>query len=150
MSPTRYALISFRALLASMWSVTAAATVITTASVPADQLDSWLVLWSFIVSTLAAGTALSIRISNFLLEQDKAIADGTPGTPFTRPWLFAISHMFGSWLTGMAAFLYGHGQNWDLHYMLFAVLVASFGGAKLLEKAAEKVFPTAPFTKGGT
>lgn len=145
MSTTKYALSAMRALLAFMWLCVAVSACAQAASAgPQSFSDPWVILWCFVVATLAGGTALAIRINNFLLEQDAKIADGQPGQPFVRPWLFAGAHMGGSYLAAIVFFLIGLAMRAEIHYMLLWVLLGSFGGAKTVEKAAEKWLPMTP------
>lgn len=135
MNPTRYVRAALWATVQLLWCGAAMAAAVTLPGArELHALDAWLIVYSSIISTLSGGTALAWRINKLLLEYDES------GKKFVRPWLFAIAHMSGSWLAGTLAFLYGSGQTWDLQYMLFAVLIMSFGGAAGVEKAFEKVF----------
>lgn len=146
MSSTRYALFALRLVLLLMWSVTGAAAALTVAQAPilAPGVDPWVMLWAASISTLAGGTTLAIRVNNLLMQQE---ADGKPGI-FKRPVLFAIAHMGGSWLAGSAGFMAGSAANAPVMYLLFGVLLASFGGAAWLEKLVDKYVPVMPVSPG--
>lgn len=136
MSATRYLLIILRAVLLMCWVGTAiAGSVVAFSDHPMAplQIDPVLTLLTCITSTLAGATTLAIRVNNLLMEKDQP--------PLVRPWLFAISHMLGSWLAGLAAFIAGRVNSWDAWNSLLVVLLMSFAGAKGLEKLAEKYLP---------
>lgn len=136
MSPTRYTLQLMKALLALMWGGTATAATVALTN-PALEVDPVLMLLSAIISTLAGATTLAIRVNNLLLAED---GKAEP-RPLVRPWLFAIAHMLGSWLTGVAFFLYSRSQSMDVWMTLLVVLVFSFVGAKAIEMLAERILP---------
>lgn len=148
MNTLRYAVATMRATLALLWASTAAAGTVILASDQSPQLviDTLLLVLTAVVATLAGVTTLAIRVNAKLLEADD---DGRP-KPFVRPWLFAISHMLGSWLAGCAMFILSRMNHWDVWTTLFSVLMLSFLGSKGVEMLAEKwmggvkVTPTAP------
>jgi hypothetical protein len=139
MAVTRYLLIIMRAVLVVCWASCAAAASIALAH-PGVPLDPVLVVICGAISTLSGATTLAIRVNTLIME--------SPEKPLVRPWFFVIAHMLGSWLAGVMAFLgtriNGNGDD----TAMLAVLLMSFGGAKVIEKAAEiylpKVLPTQP------
>lgn len=128
---TRYLRICLRAMLICLWAPTlstAAALLVVvdgTVAVPVS-----LLIVTAMLSSLSGATALVIRIDRELRS--------TPGQPLPRPWLFAASHMLGSWLAGTLAFMVGQQQKVDVWFALGFVIVASFLGAKFIELMAEK------------
>jgi hypothetical protein len=145
-TPTHYALITFKAILALLWISAAAAAYAGVSAGKASDivLDPTVTVLTCILSTLAGATALFIRINNMLLSQEAARDAGLESKKFVRRWLFAIAHMSGSWMAGTLAFLLGHAYAWDVWYGLIAVVLMSFGGATLLEKLAERYLPVIP------
>ena len=81
-----------------------------------------------------------VRINKKLVEAQAAEIPQA----FVRPWLFVAAHMGGSWLAGVGALLLGKSNGWDVWTVLLSVLVASFGGAKILEMWAERWFANLP------
>lgn len=130
MSSLRYVLAVFRACIVFAWAGTAAATTIVLAQSAVITLDPLLMLLTCAISTLAGVTALAIRTNNLLMADE--------GKPLVRPWLYAASHMCGSWMAGSAGFLVGRINGWDVWTSLFGVLMLSFAGAKGLELLAER------------
>ena len=123
-----------------MWSsVGAAAAVLVTTKTPELQLDPLLVVLACVISTLAGGTSLAVRVNNLLMGGEVG-EDGMPKPPqpLVRPWLFAAAHMGGSWMAGVAAFLMGRSNDWGVWTVLLGVLFMSFLGAKGIELAAER------------
>lgn len=140
MNRTRYTLSLMRALLAAMWCSTATAGVLALGQSPLD-VDPLLMLLSTVVSLLAGGTTLLIRVNNLLMAEARK-AEENPQyepRPLIRPWLFAAAHMAGSLLAGLAMFIIGRQQGLGPWESLAGVLVASFMGATFLEKLAEKM-----------
>lgn len=143
MNPIRYAIAALWATILLLWSGAALAAAITMPSAKdLHALDLWLVIYSAVVSTLSGGTALAWRINKMLLEAD------SNGGKFTRPWLFAVAHMGGSWMAGAGMLFLGGASQWDIQYLLFAVLVASFSGAAFVEKLGEKMLADVTLVPG--
>lgn len=136
MNSIRYVVAISRASLALLWATTAAAGTLALGDGSTLYIDGLLVVLTAIVSTLAGVTTLAIRVNAKLLEVD---ADGK-AKPFVRPWLFAISHMLGSWLAGVSIFILSRMNHWDVWTTLFSVLMLSFLGSKGVEMLAEKWF----------
>lgn len=132
-----YLAVLFRALIVLMWTPAFAfAAVLATTGADNSPLNiplSMLVATMFI-STLSGATTLALRIVSELR------AD--PPKPLVHPWPYCIAHMFGSWLAGTLFFLLGMAQGAGVWLLLAMVLVSSFGGAKVLELAAERWLPT--------
>lgn len=95
-----------------------------------------LVIINTFLASMSGGTALVLRI-------DKELR-ADPGKPLTRPWLFCLAHMSGSWLAGTLAFLLGQTTTWVVWYKLGFVIAAAFMGAKFVESVAEKMLGRAP------
>lgn len=139
MTSTRYLLIVLRATLFLCWASTGAAATIVLGQSQPYVLDPVLAMLSCVISTLSGASALAIRVNTLLL------AD--PNKPMTRPWLFAVAHMLGSWLAGLVAFLSGRINHWDTDNVMLTVLVLSFGGAKVVELLVEKFLPVIRVSK---
>ena len=135
MNSTRYLLALIRAGVMLAWMPTAALAVVVTSQVqgPVIVLDWGLVAIAAAISTLTGGTTLAIRVNQRLMAE--------PDRPLVRPWMFAISHMLGSWVAGVSAFLGAMSREIGVWELLLGVLLASFLGAKFLEMAAEKWLP---------
>ena len=98
----------------------------------------------------AVGAAIAASSPSFVLDlrSEAYVALGPVPAEipqaFVRPWLFVAAHMGGSWLAGVGALLLGKSNGWDVWTVLLSVLVASFGGAKILEMWAERWFANLP------
>lgn len=128
-----------------MWAPAAAfAAVLASTGADASPLNipSALLVATLLLSTLAGATTLAQRLVSDLR------AD--PPKPLVKPWLYCVSHMLGSWLSGAFFFLACMSQGTGVWTLLCTVLIASFLGAKALEAAAEKWLPSAAFPKGTT
>jgi len=141
---THVAMTTLQAFVALAWSVTVAGAYagVQAARHGSDHalaLDPLLVLLSVVISTLSGATALAWRINDLMLKEDARLrVEGGERRPFVRPWLFAGAHMGGSWMAGTLAFIAGRINQWDVWTVLATVLVASFVGAKWVEREAEK------------
>jgi hypothetical protein len=95
----------------------------------ASQLNVPLVLMmaTMFVSTLAGVTTLAMRV----------VAEMRATSALLNPWLYCASHMLGSWCAGVLAFVFSMQQHADVWVLLASVLLASFCGAKGLEKVAD-------------
>jgi hypothetical protein len=117
----------------TMWPVTAYATAITIGetlvSVP---LLAWLMV--LLLSTVSGTAALLNRLK---LE-----------TP-SRPVMFAISHMMGSWVSGALTFL--AAEAFDVHDMTEAVAIglAAYSGAKLMDRWSDRFVDHVSSSKAG-
>lgn len=131
MSP-RFIARSLLATIIALWIPTlagAAALAITHAGEPL-AMDPMLIAYSLLLATMGGGSTLAIRL-NLLILND-------PGKPLTRPGLFCLAHMAGSWCAGTAGFLVGRQQAWDVWTSLIFVFVLAFAGAKGMEILVEK------------
>jgi hypothetical protein len=112
---------------------------------PELSVDPVLVILVCVISTLAGGTSLAIRINNLIMEEDQRARDqGSEPRPFVRPWLFACAHMGGSWMAGLTGLLLGRANEWGVWTLLLGVLLMSFLGAKAIEMLAERFLSGAP------
>jgi hypothetical protein len=93
-----------------------------------------LVVASMIFSTLAGAFTLSLRIITELKANFDA---GTPEKPLFAPLVTGISHMCGSWLAGALFFMLGMSWALGVWLLMAQVMVASVGGAKVLEAAVD-------------
>lgn len=146
---TRYLSATIRCLLLFTWLAAAPCVYALAAVATADQMDvnipASLLVATFLLSTLAGATTFAIRV----VAELKTIADSeNPSKPLVTPWLFCLSHMCGSWLAGTLFFLFAMQQQAGVWMLLSMVLLASFGGAKVIESAAERWLPT-NYPKGG-
>ena len=98
---------------------------------------AWIAVW--ILSTLAGVAALLLRVSARLDMQEKGIE------PVQRKnmLIFAAAHMFGSWVAGLLVFLGALHLNQPEWLVGVVILVASFAGAKFLEKGADLLYKKA-------
>lgn len=83
----------------------------------------------FFISTLAGLTSLVYRL-------DKEVRHS--GKPMVAPLMFAAVNMLGAWTAAVFAFFVAEGTNLGDWTELGLVLVFSFGGARLLERAVDK------------
>lgn len=91
---------------------------------------SWAIIGVlFFISTLAGITSLVVRL-------DKEIR--STGKPITAPVLFAAVNMLGAWTAAVFAFFVAEGTSLGDWTELGLVLIASFGGARVLETAADR------------
>ena len=91
---------------------------------------SWAIVGVlFFISTLAGITSLVVRL-------DKELR--STGKPITAPVLFAAVNMLGAWTAAVFAFFVAEGTGMNDWTELGVVLIASFGGARILETAADK------------
>ena len=81
------------------------------------------------ISTLSGVTALTLRVD---AELRRVRSKKLP-----RPILFVSSHMLGSWLAGVLAFAISEHSVFDPWAQISAVIIASFTGAKFVEKISE-------------
>jgi hypothetical protein len=122
-------------LLLTLWAPVALAVgALATPAAPvvavALEVSPLLLLISAALSTLSGATALLLRIDRELT--------AAPDRPLPRPWLFCSAHMLGSWLAGVMAFIGSQRADLSGWEVLFAVLVASFVGARAIEMVAER------------
>lgn len=120
-------LYSIKWLLVVLWptSAYAAVTIMNTL----EGLTWGIVGVLFFISTLAGITSLVFRL-------DREIR--ATGKPLTAPILFAAVNMLGAWTAAVFAFFVAEGSGMNDWTELGVVLIASFGGARVLEKATEK------------
>lgn len=128
----------FHVLWVFLWTpavVLAAAIAVTGSNDSPLNVPVALAIATLFFSSLAGVTTLSMRV----LTELKA---GT-GT-LSHAWLYCASHMLGSWSAGAFTFLIAMQQQSSVWVLLAAVLLASFIGAKLLERAADHYLRIAP------
>jgi hypothetical protein len=89
-----------------------------------------LVVACMFFSTLAGAFTLSLRM---IAELKGNFDAGTPEKPLFAPYWTGLSHMFGSWLAGAAFFMLGMAWQLGVWLLMAQVMVASVGGAKVLE-----------------
>lgn len=96
-----------------------------------------LVIISTIICTLSGATSLVFRLNKELRVD--------PPKPLTYPWLFCWAHMLGSWLAGTTGFFIGQASSYfDVWMRLVVIILMSFGGAKVIEKMAERFIDKLP------
>lgn len=83
----------------------------------------------FFISSLAGLTALVVRL-------DREVR--STGKPIIAPVLFAAVNMLGAWTAATLAFFVAESWNFSDWSELGLILVASFGGARVLEKVTDK------------
>lgn len=111
-----------------LWPITLSAAVLN-AQDPFDSITGLHLLIMIAISTLSGVTALTLRIDNELRNQKIA--------QLPRPLLFVSSHMMGSWLAGILAFALSQHNDFTVWWQISFVIVASFSGAKFVEKMSE-------------
>lgn len=123
-----------RALVFIMWApmpAIAATLILDESSIDTFSRGSWaLVALAFGLSTFSSATALLLRIDREL--------GNSPDGRLPRPLLFVSSNLMGSWLAGIFAWLGSIGMGHDVVATVSFVIVASFSGAIVIEKAVEK------------
>lgn len=125
----RYALTVLKLVIVMLWPLSVSAAVITGTVDPFIGITGMHVLVLSIISTLSGLTALTIRIDSELRTA------GTETLP--RPTLFVSSHMLGSWLAGVAAVAISQASEFSVWNQITMVIIASFSGAKFVEKISE-------------
>lgn len=127
------------AIVYSLWAPVAAfAAGLAVTGGDASPLNVPLVLLvaCVVVSTLAGATTLAMQL---VRELKANAAAGEPDKALLHPWLNALAHMLGSWLTSTFIFFVCMAQGVGVWTLLSTVLLAAFVGAKLLETVAEKI-----------
>lgn len=152
-TPIRYTLLTFKIVLIVLWlsaSVGAAYAAVTISKAGVSiVVDPTVTVLCCILSTLSGATALFVKVNNILLAQEEARAIGEEPRRFVAPWFFAIAHMLGSWTAGALAFLVSQAAEWSIWYQLVGVVIASFGGAAVLEKAVDRYLSVMPLGPQG-
>lgn len=116
-------------LLILMWPVTVMAAVATGTVNSFADITTIHILVMSVISTLSGLTALTIRIDTELKTQN---IDTLP-----RPRLFVSSHMLGCWLAGILATAVSQANQFSIWTQIIVLIVASFTGAKFVEKISE-------------
>ncbi len=111
-------------LLLALWPPTtwAAVTLMNTL----EDLTWGIVGVLFFISTLAGLASLAVRL-------DREVR--TTGRPIVAPLLFAAVNMLGAWTAAAFAFFIAEGTDLGDWTELGVILLSSFGGARVLEKA---------------
>ena len=125
----KYTLVVLKLIIAMLWPLSVSAAVATGAIDPFTGITGMHILVLFVISTLSGLTALTIRIDAEL----KAANSNT----LSRPVLFVSSHMMGSWLAGVLAEALSQINNFTVWTQITVVIVASFTGAKFVERVSE-------------
>ena len=112
-----------------MWPLTVLAAVATGTVDTFSDITTIHILVMFVISTLSGLTALTIRIDSELKTQN---IEKLP-----RPRLFVSSHMLGCWLAGVLATAVSQSNNFGIWTQIIVMIVASFTGAKFVEKISE-------------
>lgn len=112
-----------------MWPLSVAAATVTGTIDPFVGITTIHILVMLVISTLSGLTALTLRIDSELKNQN---IDKLP-----RPRLFVSSHMMGCWLAGVLAVSISQINSFSIWNQIIVVIVASFTGAKFVEKISE-------------
>lgn len=123
----RYIYHALRVLLLMAWPAAAWAAV--TVMNTLEGLTWGIVGVLFFISSLAGLTSLVVRL-------DREVR--STGKPVVAPMLFAAVNMLGAWTAATFAFFVSEGSNFGDWMELGTVLIASFGGARVLEKVTDK------------
>lgn len=133
----KYLSFVIKLMIAMIWLPTLAFAGVVVTSTPDPlvllNVPVVVVVVNIVFATLAGATTLAIRINTQLTS--------TPNQALPNPGLFCLAHMMGSWLAGIFMFLITQAQQTGLWMGFGLVLLASFSGAKFLEKAVEKLLP---------
>jgi hypothetical protein len=124
-----HALAVLKLVLFMLWPITVSAAVATGTVDPFVGITGMHVLVLSVISTLSGLTALTIRIDS---ELKKFKSNQLP-----RPKLFVASHMLGSWLAGILGVVISQQNEFTVWTQIALVIVASFMGAKFIEKMSE-------------
>lgn len=125
----RYALTVLKLTIALLWPFSVMAAVATGSVDPFTGITGMHILVLSAISTLSGLTALTIRIDS---ELKAAQTNKLP-----RPTLFVSSHMLGSWLAGILSVAIAQSASFSVWNQIAIVIVASFSGAKFVEKISE-------------
>lgn len=115
-------------VIAMLWPVTLSAAVLSMQD-PFSGITGMHILIMIAISTLSGVTALTLRIDHELRNNKLKT--------LPRPILFVSSHMMGSWLAGVLAFALSQHNDFTIWWQISFVIVASFSGAKFVEKMSE-------------
>jgi hypothetical protein len=110
--------------------VARAAPTVETAQFILSLTPSLVIAFAWILSSLSGATALLIRL-------DRQLA-ADPPKPLARPLLSCASHIAGSWLAGVLAFMLSLRLGLDVWELFVGVICASFLGATFIERLAER------------
>lgn len=119
----------FKLLLLFLWPLSVSSAIIANGSDPFTGITATHVLVMLVISTLSGLTALTIRLDSELKKYKSS--------ELPRPRLFITSHMLGSWLAGVLAISIAQQQQFGVWPQISIIIVASFTGAKFVEKVAE-------------
>jgi len=125
----KYTLAVLKLVIVLLWPISVSAAVVTGTIDPFVGITGMHVLVLSIISTLSGLTALTIRIDSELKKAENAT--------LPRPALFVSSHMLGSWLAGVLAVAVSQQSDFGVWAQISVVIVASFTGAKFVEKMSE-------------
>lgn len=124
-----YALSMLKITIILLWPIAVSAAVVTGSGNPFATLSGLHVLVMCALSTLSGVTALTLRVD---AELRRARSKN-----LHRPVLFVSSHMLGSWLAGVLAFALSEHSTLGPWAQIISVIIASFMGAKFVEKISE-------------
>lgn len=125
-----------RAFVICMWPASLFAAPAIQQSFESVPGIAWLVASG--LSTLGGVTALMFRLEAQINQKDAPALEGS------RLWIMVASQMLLSWLAGAIFFLLG--LHWEMPIFLTGAVVAmaSFGGAKSIEYAWNRILPQTP------
>lgn len=124
-----YILTVLKLIIWMLWPITVSAALATGTTDPFVGITGMHILVLSVISTLSGLTALTIRIDSELSK--------CKDEPLPRPKLFVASHMLGSWLAGVLAVVMSENNILSVWTEITLVIVASFMGAKFIEKVSE-------------
>ena len=116
-------------ILLLMWPVMCGAAVVAAPVTqdPFANISLFQVLIMFGIAVLSGATSLVLRLDREMKRCKEESSDIS---------LFMISHMFGSILAGVLMFAVAQHNSFTVWWELATIIVASFSGARFLEKAA--------------
>lgn len=112
-----------------LWPITVSAAVVTGGIDPFGDITGMHVIVMSAISTLSGLTALTIRIDVELRRAKEKTLQ--------QPILFVSSHMLGSWLAGILSIAISQINSFGIWAQIMLIIVASFSGAKFVEKVSE-------------
>lgn len=125
----KYVLAILKLMVFLLWPLSVSAAVAAGAIDPFVGITALHILVMVVISTLSGLTALTIRIDSELKKyKNKTLP---------RPMLFVSSHMLGSWLAGILSVAISQQNNFGIWAQITIIIVASFTGAKFVEKVSE-------------
>lgn len=114
-----------------------AATVLAQQAHDPLTLDAKLIVFSILVATAGALASVLLRLN--IMVAAEAAKPLEERRPLVQPWLFIAANLVGSYVAGLAGFMMGRANQWEVWNSMFVILILSFMGAKALDIIGEKL-----------